>query len=58
MSPAVAQAYEVLSDEDMRKRYDAGEDVTGNPGDEQQQQQQGGGHWMHHGGQHVHVRFQ
>jgi len=54
---AVAQAYEVLSDEDTRKKYDAGEDVTGNPGEGQQQQQQGG-HWMHHGGQHVHVRFQ
>ena len=53
---AVAQAYEVLSDDDMRRKYDAGEDVTGNPG-EGEQQQQGGGHWMHHGGQHVHVHF-
>ena len=53
---AVAQAYEVLSDDDMRRKYDAGEDVTGNPG-EGQEQQQGQGHWMHHGGQHVHVRF-
>jgi len=52
---AVAQAYEVLSDEDMRRKYDAGEDVTGQPGEGQQQQQQG--HWMHHGGQHVHVHF-
>lgn len=51
---AVAAAYEVLSDEDKRAKYDAGEDVTANP--EQQQQQQGG--WMHHGGQHVHVHFQ
>ena len=47
---------QVLSDPDMRKKYDAGEDVTGNPG-EGEQQQQGGGHWMHHGGQHVHVHF-
>jgi len=53
---AVAQAYEVLSDDDMRRKYDAGEDVTGNPGEGEQQQQQGG-HWMHHGGQHVHVHF-
>ena len=53
---AVAQAHEVLSDPDMRKKYDAGEDVTGQPGEGQQQQQQQG-HWMHHGGQHVHVRF-
>ena len=53
---AVASAYEVLSDEDKRKKYDAGEDVTGQPG-EGEQQQGGGGHWMHHGGQHVHVHF-
>ena len=33
----------------------SGEDVTGNPGEGEQQQQQG--HWMHHGGQHVHVHF-
>ena len=52
---AVAQAYEVLSDGDMRRKYDAGEDVTGNPGEGEQQQPQG--HWMHHGGQHVHVQF-
>jgi len=53
---AVAQAYEVLSDDDMRRKYDAGEDVTGNPGEGEQQGQQQG-HWMHHGGQHVHVHF-
>jgi tetratricopeptide (TPR) repeat protein len=53
---AVAQAYEVLSDADMRAKYDAGEDVTGQPG-EGEQQGGGGGHWMHHGGQHVHVHF-
>ena len=39
----------------MRRKYDAGEDVTGQPGEGEQQQQQG--HWMHHGGQHVHVHF-
>jgi len=56
---AVAQAYEVLSDDDMRRKYDAGEDVTGNPGEGQEGHGQGGGggHWMHHGGQHVHVHF-
>ena len=52
---SVATAYEVLSDEDKRRKYDAGEDITGNPGDDQQQEQQGG--WFNHGGQHVHVRF-
>jgi len=51
---AVASAYEVLSDEDKRVKYDAGEDITANP----EQQQQGGGGWMHHGNQHVHVHFQ
>jgi tetratricopeptide (TPR) repeat protein len=54
---AVAQAYEVLSDDDMRRKYDAGEDVTGNPGEGEQQGNPMQGHWMHHGGQHVHVHF-
>uniref|UniRef100_A0A7S2JDY8 J domain-containing protein n=1 Tax=Haptolina brevifila TaxID=156173 RepID=A0A7S2JDY8_9EUKA len=53
---AISQAHEVLTDDEMRRKYDAGEDITGNPG-EGEQQQQGGGHWMHHGGQHVHVHF-
>ena len=53
---AVAAAYEVLSDEDKRAKYDAGEDVTANPDGGEQQGQRGG--WMHHGGQHVHVHFQ
>jgi len=53
---SVALAYEVLSDEDLRRKYDEGEDVSGNPGEQQQQEQQGG-MWMNHGGQHVHVRF-
>ena len=53
----MAAAYEVLSDEDKRAKYDAGEDVTANPdGGEQQQQQRGG--FVHHNGQHVHVHFQ
>ena len=46
---------QVLADDDTRRKYDAGEDLTGNPGEGEQQQ--GGGHWMHHGGQHVHVHF-
>jgi len=54
---AVSQAHEVLTDEDLRRKYDAGEDVTGNPGEGEQQQHGGGGQWMHHGGQHVHVHF-
>jgi len=52
---AVAAAYEVLSDEDKRAKYDAGEDVTANP---EQEQQQGRSGFMHHNGQHVHVHFQ
>ena len=54
---AVAQAYEVLSDDDKRRKYDAGEDVTENPGEGEQGGGPGQGHWMHHGGQHVHVHF-
>eukprot|EP00965_Chrysotila_dentata_P257398 6212875-Pleurochrysis_carterae.AAC.1 len=54
--PAVANfVMQVLSDEDKRRRYDAGEDLSGNEEQQQQQGQRTG--WMHHGGQHVHVRF-
>jgi len=55
----MAAAYEVLSDEDKRAKYDAGEDVTANPGDDGDGGgggQRGG--FMHHNGQHVHVHFQ
>ena len=34
----IAEAYDVLSDGEKRQRYDRGEDVSGNP---QQQQQHG-----------------
>jgi len=51
---AVAAAYEVLSDEDKRAKYDAGEDVTANP---EQEEQGGRSGFMHHNGQHVHVHF-
>ena len=53
---AVASAYEVLSDEDKRKKYDAGEDVTANPGDGQEGG--GGDQFFHHGGQRMHFHFQ
>ena len=55
----MAAAYEVLPDEDKRAKYDAGEDVTANPGDDGDGGgggQRGG--FMHHNGQHVHVHFQ
>ncbi|TMW59649.1 hypothetical protein Poli38472_004718 [Pythium oligandrum] len=39
----IAEAYEILSDDETRARYDRGEDVTGNAG-----QQGGGGHPFHH----------
>lgn len=45
----VAQAYEILSDSELRAKYDRGEDVTGNP----EQQQQGRGfpqHFFHNQG--------
>lgn len=51
---AVASAYEVLSDEDKRKKYDAGEDVTANP----EQEGGGGDQFFHHGGQRMHFHFQ
>tara|TARA_B100000768_G_scaffold50927_1_gene49641 strand:+ start:541 stop:837 length:297 start_codon:yes stop_codon:yes gene_type:complete len=59
MFKKMAAAYEVLSDEDKRAKYDAGEDVTANPGDDGEGGgggQRGG--FMHHNGQHVHVHFQ
>ena len=34
-----------------------GDGVTGNPGAGEQQGNPMQGHWMHHGGQHVHVHF-
>lgn len=40
----IAEAYDVLTDADKRQRYDRGEDVTGNP---QQQQGPGQGHPFH-----------
>ena len=45
----VAQAYEILSDSELRAKYDRGEDVTGNP----ERQQQGHGfpqHFFHNQG--------
>uniref|UniRef100_A0A7R9YLX9 J domain-containing protein n=1 Tax=Diacronema lutheri TaxID=2081491 RepID=A0A7R9YLX9_DIALT len=52
----IARAYEVLGDEELRRKYDLGED----PDDQQRPgQPRGGGHFrpMHHGGQRVHVHF-
>ena len=37
----IATAYEILSDDELRKKYDAGEDVTNPNAQNQQQQQQG-----------------
>lgn len=53
---AITLAYEVLSDDDARRKYDAGEEVTGN-NNEQEARGHGGGQWFNHGGQHVYVRF-
>ena len=44
----VAEAYEILSDEELRGKYDRGEEVTGQP-QQQQQQQPFGHHFGHHG---------
>lgn len=52
----IARAYEVLSDEELRRKYDLGED----PDEARRQQgqgQQGGFRPMHHRGQRVHMHF-
>jgi len=51
----IARAYEVLGDEELRRKYDLGED----PDEQQQGGGQRGGNFrpMHHGGQRVHVHF-
>lgn len=62
----VAEAYEILSDNDKRAAYDRGEDVTGNPQGQQQHHhnpfahfQQGHpfGHQFRQGGQQFHFQF-
>ncbi|KAG7378916.1 hypothetical protein PHYPSEUDO_009313 [Phytophthora pseudosyringae] len=56
----IAEAYEILSNEETRAMYDRGEDVTGNP---QQQQQQNRGnpfnnaHFFQQGGRTFHFNF-
>ncbi|OQR99861.1 hypothetical protein THRCLA_06355 [Thraustotheca clavata] len=54
MFQEVAEAYEVLSNEEMRARYDRGEDVSGNP---QQQQQQNPFQHFQQGGQTFHFHW-
>lgn len=49
----VAEAYEILSDEGLRERYDRGEDVTGS-GEQQRQQQHP---FFQRGGQTFHFNF-
>lgn len=62
----VAEAYEILSDNDKRAAYDRGEDVSGNPQGQQQHHhnpfahfQQGHpfGHQFRQGGQQFHFQF-
>ncbi|KAF0718516.1 hypothetical protein AaE_010629 [Aphanomyces astaci] len=45
-----AEAYEILSNEDTRARYDRGEDVTGNPQNQQQNPFHQGGNFHFHWG--------
>lgn len=60
----ITEAYEILSDEEMRARYDRGEDVTGN-GQQQQQQYRhpfqrnpfGNAHFFQQGGRTFHFNF-
>ncbi|KAF0691799.1 Aste57867_17070 [Aphanomyces stellatus] len=57
MFQEVAEAYEILSNDDMRARYDRGEDVTGNA-QNQQQQHNPFHHFQQHGGGGQHFHFQ
>ena len=52
----VALAYEILSDEEMRGKYDRGEDVTGN-GQQQQQQHPFQQQFFQRGGRTFHFNF-
>ena len=49
----IAEAYEILTDDNMKARYDRGEDVTGNP----QTQQRRNPFHQHRGGQNFHFNF-
>ena len=51
----IAEAYEVLGDEEMRAKYDRGEDVFANQ--QQQQHQHHGNPFFHFGGQRQHFNF-
>ncbi|KAE9040730.1 hypothetical protein PR003_g5058 [Phytophthora rubi] len=55
----IAEAYEILSNEETRAMYDRGEDVTGNP--QQQQQHRGNpfsnAHFFQQGGRTFHFNF-
>ncbi|GLD97147.1 hypothetical protein PINS_up005830 [Pythium insidiosum] len=58
----IAEAYEILSDEELRARYDRGEDVTGNAQQQQQQQHPfhhpfGNGHFFQQGGRTFQFNF-
>lgn len=56
----IAEAYEILADEEMRARYDRGEEVTGN-GQQQQQRHSSqhpfGGQFFQQGGRTFHFNF-
>lgn len=56
----IAEAYEILSDEETRARYDRGEDVTGNAGAGQQSRPFnpfGNGNFFQQGGRTFHFNF-
>uniref|UniRef100_M4BVC9 J domain-containing protein n=1 Tax=Hyaloperonospora arabidopsidis (strain Emoy2) TaxID=559515 RepID=M4BVC9_HYAAE len=54
----IAQAYEILSNEETRGMYDRGEDVTGNAQPQQQQQQPfGNAQFFQQGGRTFHFNF-
>ncbi|CAI5739128.1 unnamed protein product [Hyaloperonospora brassicae] len=53
----IAEAYEILSDEEKRDMYDRGEDVTGNGQSQQQQQPFGNAQFFQQGGRTFHFNF-
>ncbi|KAI9909181.1 hypothetical protein PsorP6_015074 [Peronosclerospora sorghi] len=53
----IAEAYEILSNEEKRAMYDRGEDVTGNGQSQRQQSPFGNAHFFQQGGRTFHFNF-
>ncbi|OWZ02752.1 hypothetical protein PHMEG_00025634, partial [Phytophthora megakarya] len=53
----IAEAYEILSNDETRAKYDRGEDVTGNPQQQQQHNPFSNAHFFQQGGRTFHFNF-